>query len=398
MAKRRFLWQLVGLPLRWMMLMAGVGLATLLVMPNLFLPQGKPKIGHYTVSAQEAANSAGDVPKAAEQQFKNIQVLKGVPAEQVIPTMQFISSSLGVECEFCHVEQQMEKDDKKGKQTARKMISMELAINKASFDEKTEVTCYTCHRGSPHPTGTPVLSVDAKLPLHSHEEMDEEHQNLPNAERILDKYLAAVGGVEALKKIRTRVEKGTMEAMGKQFPIEVYCEAPDKRVSVSHLEGWTSVTAFNGQVGWMQGTPGKLHRMSAPERESARIDAELYFPVRVREMYKEFRVAPGEVLDDRATTVVEVRALGRPTLRMYFDQENGLLLRLIRYTETPLGRLPTQIDYGDYKETDGVKIPYRWTLVRPAGSFTIRVQQVQQNVTLDPKWFEAPAGEGIPKS
>ena len=391
MVRRRFLSLLVCPLLRWIMLMAGLGLAPLLVMPNTFLPQD-------TVMAQEAAKSAGDEQKTAEQQFKNIQVLKGVPAEQVTPTMQFISSSLGVECEFCHVDQQMEKDDKKEKQTARKMISMELAINKASFDEKTEVTCYTCHHGSPHPTGTPVLSVDAKPPLHSHEEMDEAHKNLPSAEQILDKYLAAVGGVEALKKIRTRVEKGTLEAMGKQFPIEVYCEAPDKRVSVSHQEGWTSVTAFNGEVGWMQGIPGPLHRMSAPERESARIDAELYFPVRVRELYKEFRVAPGEVLDNRATAVVEARAPSRPTLLMNFDKENGLLLRLIRYTETPLGRLPTQIDYGDYKETDGVKIPYRWTLVRPAGSFTIRVQQVQQNVTVDPKWFEAPGEEGNPKS
>ena len=395
MASRRFFSQLVGLLLRWMMFMAGIGLASLLVMPNAFLPQGKLKIDNYTVMAQEAKKSASDVPKTAEQQFKNIQVLKGVPAEQVIPTMRFISSSLGVECEFCHVEQQMENDDKKEKQTARKMISMELAINKANFDEKTEVTCYTCHRGSPHPTGTPVLSVDAKPPLHSHEEMDEEHKNLPSAEQILDMYVAAVGGGEALKKIRTRVEKGILEAMGKQFPIEIYCEAPDKRVSVSHQEGTTSVTAFNGEVGWMQDIPpGELHRMTAPERESARIDAELYFPVRVREMYKEFRVAPGEVLDERATVVVEARASGRPTLHMYFDRENGLLLRLIRYTETPLGRLPTQIDYGDYKETGGVKIPYRWTLVRPAASFTIRVQQVQQNVTVDPKWFEAPTGEG----
>jgi hypothetical protein len=379
-----------------MMLMAGVGLATLLVMPSLFLPQGVLKIGHYTAMAQEAAKRAGDVPKTAEQQFKNIQVLKEAPAEQVIPAMRFISASLGVECEFCHVEQQMEKDDKKEKQTARKMISMELAINKTNFDGNTEVTCYTCHRGSPHPTGTPVLSVGAKPPLHSHEEIGEEHKSLPSAQQILDKYLAAVGGIEALKKIRTRVEKGTIEAMGKQFSIELYCEAPDKRVSVAHLEGGTSVTAFNGEVGWMQDIPGELHRMTASERESARIDAELYFPARVREMYKEFRVTPGEVLDDRATVVVEVRAAGRPTLRLYFDQENGLLLRLIRYTETPLGRLPTQIDYGDYKETDGVRIPYRWTLVRPAASFTVRVQQVQHNVTLDPKWFEAPAGGGNP--
>ena len=87
MARRRLLSQLVCLRLRWMMLVAGVGWGTLLVMPNPFLPQGKLKIGYHTVMAQEAAKSAGDVPKTAEQQFKNIQVLKGVPAEQVMPTM-----------------------------------------------------------------------------------------------------------------------------------------------------------------------------------------------------------------------------------------------------------------------------------------------------------------------
>jgi hypothetical protein len=354
------------------------------------------KIGHYTVMAQEAPKPP-DAPKAAEQQFKNIQVLKGVSAEQVIPTMQFISASLGVECEFCHVEQQMEKDDKKEKVTARKMISMELAINKGNFDQKTEVTCYTCHRGAAHPVGTPVLSADAKPPMHSHEEMEQEHKNLPSAEQVLDKYLAAVGGAEALKKIKTREEKGTMEAMGKQFPIQVYCEAPDKRVSVAHMQNGPSVTAFNGEVGWMT-IPGGLHRMTTAERESARIDAEMYFPARVREMYKELRVIPGEPVEGHATIAIAARAPGHPGLRMYFDPESGLLLRIIKLTETPLGQLPTQIDYGDYKETDVVKIPYRWTLVRPAGSFTIHVEEVRENVTIDPKWFEAPAEEGSPKS
>jgi photosynthetic reaction center cytochrome c subunit len=105
-------------------------------------------------------------------------------------------------------------------------------------------------------------------------------------------------------------------------------------------------------------------------------------------------VMPRESVDGHAMMVVAAKAPGRPGLRMYFDQESGLLLRLMKYTETPLGRLPTQIDYGDYKETDGVKIPYRWTLVRPNGSFTIRVEQVQQNVAIDEKLFEAPA-EGV---
>jgi hypothetical protein len=265
-----------------------------------------------------------------------------------------------------------------------------LAINRANFDGKVEVTCHTCHRGSAHPVGTPIPSAEAAGP-HSHNELSEVHPNLPSPEQILDKYLAAVGGADALKKIKTRKEKGMMEVSGQNFPIEVYCEAPDKRVSISQMQNARSVTAFNGEVGWLTMANG-VHRMSAPERESARIDAEMYFPVRVREMYKELQVLPGESLEGQATLVVAASGSGRPPLRLYFDQGNGLLLRLIRYTETPLGRLPTQIDYADYREADGVKIPYRWTLTRPSGSFTIRVEQVQQNVAIDGELFVAPSG------
>jgi len=343
----------------------------------------------YRVAAQTQAKPAAEPQKTAEQQFKNIQVLKDIPAEQLIPTMQFITASLGVQCDFCHVEHEMQKDDKKEKQTARKMIAMELAINKGHFDNEIEVTCYTCHRGSAHPVGTPILSADAPKPA-PHDEGAEAHPNLPTSDQILDKYLTAVGGADALKKIKSRVQTGHIEAMGMQYPIEVYSEAPDKRVSVSHPQGSSSVTAFNGEVGWLSIRDG-FHRMTGPEREAARIDAELYFPARLREMYKEFRVGPGEEINGRATYLVSARAEGRPPLRLYFDQETGLLLRLVRYAETPLGRNPTQIDYADYKETDGVKIPYRWTLARPNGVFTIKVDKVQQNVPVDEKLFVPPS-------
>lgn len=354
---------------------------------------------------QPQAKPGSDQLKTAEQQFKNIQVLKNIPAEQLIPSMQFITASLGVDCDFCHVEHQMDKDDKKAKQTARKMISMVLAINKASFEGELEVTCHTCHRGSAHPVAVPILSTDASKPApHGHEEEGEDHEDhakLPSADQILDKYLAAVGGANALMKIETRVLKGTIDAMGSQYPIEIYAEAPDKRISISHPHSGPSVTAFNGEVGWLT-TPGGVHLMSAPEREAARIDAQLYFPVRLRELYKEFHVRPGEEIAGRQTILISARAEARsplrpaqidprPPLRLYFDQENGLLQRLARYAETPLGRNPTQIDYGDYRETNGVKIPYRWTLTRPNGSFTIHVDKVEQNVPIDEKLFVPPS-------
>jgi photosynthetic reaction center cytochrome c subunit len=346
------------------------------------------------LTAQDQSKAGSNAPKTAEQQYKNIQVLKGIPADQLIPTMQFIAASLGVECEFCHVEHQMDKDDKKEKKTARQMIAMELAIDKDHFDGNLGVTCYTCHRGTPHPVAIPIVSVDNAKPA-PHVHGDEGHANLPSADQILDKYLAAVGGAEAIQKIKTRVQKGTIDAMGQQYPIEVFSEAPDKRVSVSHPKsGGTSVTAFNGDVGWLS-IPNGVHRMTAAEAAAARIDAELYFPARVREMYKEFRVLPPEEINGHQTYVLYGTALGLPPLRLNFDQQTGLLTRLTRYAETPLGRNPTQIDYADYRTSGGVKIPYQWTLARPSGAFTIHVTQVQQNVPVDDRLFVPPAeGQG----
>jgi photosynthetic reaction center cytochrome c subunit len=342
-------------------------------------------------------NSTTGAPKTAAEQFKNIQVLKDIPADQLIPTMQFITSSLGVDCNFCHVEHEMQKDDKKTKQTARKMIAMELAINKAHFDNQIEVTCYTCHRGSAHPVGTPILSADmtaasAGSGAHEHEESDSEKANLPPADEIFSRYLNAIGGTVAIEKINSRVETGTLQAEKMQAPITVYSEAPAKRISISRMGGGPSVTAYNGQVGWLT-IPNGIHMMTQPERQAARIDAELSFPAHLSELYKEFAVKPGEEIDGHTTYLLIGKDADplRPVLRLYFDRLSGLLLRQMRLAQTPLGKNPTQVDYADYREVGGVKIPYRWTLSRPNGSFTIQVNDVKQNVPIDAKLFEAPS-------
>ena len=84
---------------------------------------------------------------------------------------------------------------------------------------------------------------------------------------------------------------------------------------------------------------------------------------------------------------------GRPPVRLYFDKQSGLLTRLVRYAETPVGRNPTQIDYADYRDSAGVRIPYRWTLSRPNGRFTIQIKEVQANVPVDDARFAKPSGE-----
>ncbi len=337
-------------------------------------------------------------PKLAEEEFKNIQALKGIPADQVIPSMQFIAASLGVECEYCHVAHANEKDDKKPKVTARKMINMMMAINKDNFEGPREVTCYSCHRGSRDPVATPIITdEDAKPAAEGEKKPGEAKAMLPSAEQLLDKYLAAIGGAEALQKITSRVQKGTITAFGGQhFPVDVYSKAPDKRLSVMHLQGGDSFTGFDGKQGWLS-VLGRVHTMSAAENAAARIDADLYLPAHLKTLYEKFRVDIGEKIDGHETYVVAGRTVGQPPLRLYLDKESGLLLRLVRYAETPLGRNPTQIDYADYRDANGVKAPFRWMLARPGNRFTIQVEQLQQNVAVDDSKFLPPPPSAAPK-
>jgi len=340
-------------------------------------------------SSAQAPAAGVTAPKLAEEQFKNIQSFKGVPADQVVPAMQFISASLGVECEFCHVRGSFEKDDKKPKVTARKMIAMMMAINKDNFEGHRVVTCFSCHRGAADPVGIPIIADEEAKPAEE-KKPGEGKPASPAAEQLFDKNLAAIGGADGLQKITSRVQKGTLTAFGGQhFPIEVYSKAPDKRISIMHIQAGDSITAFDGKQGWLS-VPSRVHMMSAAENDAARMDADLYFAVHVKSLYEKFRVEAGEKIDGHDTYLVLASSEGRPPVRLYFDQQSGLLLRLVRYAETPLGRNPTQIDFADYRDANGVKVPFRWTLARPGNRFTIQVDDLKQNVPVDDSKFAPP--------
>jgi photosynthetic reaction center cytochrome c subunit len=357
------------------------------------------------VGAQSPA--APPAAKTSDQAFKNIRILKGIPADQLIPSMQFISASLGVECDYCHVSGAFEKDDKKPKQTARKMMEMMFAINKDRFEDHREVTCYSCHRGSTHPVAIPIIPAAPNptaylAPGKNADGGDAQGLGAstkaaiapviaPVIDPILEKWVAALGGAASLQKITSRVEKGSADLGGRQFPIDIYAQAPDKRVAVMHLENGDSTTAYNGTVGWLS-VPGRPTQwMSQTEADLSRLDAELHLALRVKEIFSDFRLLPAEKIHDRDVILVQGLREGKPPVNFYFDQQSGLLVRMVRYADTALGLNPTQIDYADYRNLDGVEIPYRWTIARPAGQFTIQVEQVQQNVPIPQEKFAPPA-------
>jgi photosynthetic reaction center cytochrome c subunit len=343
--------------------------------------------------AQSAA-PASTVAKTAEQQFKNIQTLKGVPADQVIPAMQFISASLGVECEFCHVEHAFDKDDKKPKQMARHMIEMQNDINKNSFKGETEVTCNTCHRGSSRPMSFPAVA-DANwkpAPPEAAAATPAAPTAPQNADAVIAKYIAALGGEAALHKVTSLSEKGTAEVGGHATPIDVYAKAPDARVSYMHMPNGDSVTAFNGTAGWLTAPGRPVHDMTPSEAASAKLDATFAFPVNAPKEFSKFRVGRPDKIDDHPVTVVFGMREGQPPVRLFFDDQSGLLVRMIRYADTPLGRNPTQVDYADYRDVNGVKTPYQWTISRPAARFTIKIDEAKFNAPIDDSKFVHPPG------
>ncbi len=342
-----------------------------------------------------SAQSAGDTPKTAEQVNKNIQVLKGIPADQLIPTMQFISNSLNVDCEFCHTQGAFEKDDKKPKETARKMIQMQFAINKENFKGEPEVTCFSCHRGSHDPVRTPIIPDEEPKRAEAPKPAE---NTMPAADQVIDKYVLTVGGAEALQKITSRLEKGTINAGGRQVPIEIWAKAPDKRISIMHTPNGESITAYDGHNGWLGNPGGRPPRDMGPgEADSARLDADFNLPLDLKKMFSQFRVRPGDKIGDHETLQLIGIRQGQPPVRFFFDKDSGLLLRMVRYVATPLGLNPAEIDYADYRTEGGVKIPYRWTLARPMGRFTIQIDQVQQNIPIEDGKFSKPAGSAGPK-
>jgi hypothetical protein len=123
------------------------------------------------------------------------------------------------------------------------------------------------------------------------------------------------------------------------------------------------------------------------------MDADLHLPTHLKAMFSELKAQGTEKVGDRDAFVVVGQRDGKPPVQLYFDQQSGLLVRLVRYGDTALGLLPTQIDYADYHDSNGVKIPYRWTLARPSGRFTIQVSEVKQNIPVDDAKFVKPPAE-----
>jgi tetratricopeptide (TPR) repeat protein len=346
---------------------------------------------HKPSAESEVTRQTSLQPQLAAAAFKNIQVLKTIPSDQLRPAMRFISASLGVECNYCHVEGAFEKDDKKPKQIAREMMRMTFAIDNRSFARSRQVTCYSCHRGSTKPEATPaVASGERSKPTTVTADSNPLPEALPTADQAIARYVQALGGDAAIERITSLHETGTTTGGSKSVRLEVWDEYPDKQISVRHLAAGDAETILSGSQGWTRAPGRPARELDQADLEAAQIDADLHFPLRLRQLCAELRMEYPEELLGHAAYLISCADVGKPPLKLYFDEHTGLLVRLVRYLPTPLGLVPSQIDYGDYRPVGGVNIPFRWTVAEANRSTTTQLEEIEQNVPVDERKFARP--------
>ena len=363
-------------------------------------------VGVASGRAQAVQPGTGEKPQMAEDVFKNIQVLRGIPVKEFMGAMGFFSASLSLNCTDCHVSESSDSwaryaDDTPLKQTARRMVVMMNAINKADFGGTRMVTCYTCHRGGNRPEIIPSLAEQYGTPPPE----DPDRVDIlgkpfagPSADQILDKYIQALGGAQQLNKITSLVGKGTYKGYDTDFAnvqFDVFAKTPDHLAMIAHKVNGDRSTIYDGRDAWVAApdteVPVPVLPLVEGDLDGARVDANLFFPAQIKQNFSKWRAGfPATTVDNHPVQVIEGTTATGSRVKLYFDKQSGLLVRQVRYTNTPVGPIPTHIEYSDYRVVSGVKIPFKWVVTWTDGQTTTQLSSVQPNLPIDAAKFAKP--------
>src|SRR6266478_2556862 len=313
--------------------------------------------------------------KTVEQVFRNIKALNGMPQSQIYPAMRFMAASLGFQCGSCHVitngRGDFPADDKPEKQTARQMIKMVAEINKTLGEGNSLVSCYTCHRGQRSPQGAPALPLPLPAPPAPTGTTPNASSTLPSVDDVLIKYQGAIGGTVAIDRVTSCVTKGTTTtATGQVVRYESEQAAPDKGHEAFTLPDVGGRCAgdsrceyervVNGQQGWLK-SGGGVQELVGEQLADQKLSFLLFGILRLKDQYSSFHVSGRDKINDRDVYIVSAVRSDNKRERLYFDVENGLLSRRISYTRTMIGNIPQQTDFEDYRDVEGLHLPFTIT-------------------------------------
>jgi hypothetical protein len=327
------------------------------------------------------------VQLSAQEKFKNVQILKDLTPAQLFQEMDLMEASLGVGCDYCHVakgnETDFPSDAKSEKKTGREMIQLVLDTNEKFFNKRPVVTCNTCHRGSTNPVG--LVSLPQAMPVFPTPE--HKRPTLPTRDEIVAKYSAAVGKVDK-SALASLSMKGVREGSdGKKTDIEVWQKDGSVRGSTAEM---TEVVTPKG--GWLSTKQEGTKAMSEEQHEASTEHARDFRFVTPEDVPADARVVRKDKIDGHEVYVLQSSMAPKVRQRLYFDAESGLLVRRVLLTSTLLGDVPTQVDYSDYRNAGGFKLPYTMKLdvVAPWNNSTRHYSEIHTNAKVDEKVFEMP--------
>jgi photosynthetic reaction center cytochrome c subunit len=366
---------------------------------------------------------AQDKGPLAEQVFKNIQVLKGIPVDDFMETMGIMAAALQFDCSDCHTNAGTQNvdwaADTPRKRMARRMVTMVTTINKDNFGGRQMVTCWSCHRNRDRPLTTPTMETIYGMPEYQPDDVITQGAGMPQPTTILDKFIEASGGAQRLAGLTSFVGRGTsvgFGGFGGGGDVEIVAKAPDKRSTIILFKEETGrgdqIRTYDGKTGWVR-TPLNVlgeFQLFGSDLDGARFDAQLSFPGQLKQILTNLRTGPPTTIKDlpapssqsslqkdvqldQSHLVDVVQGTGPRNLlvTLFFDRQTSLLLRELRYGAGPIGRVPTQIDYADYRDVNGIKLPFHITYAWLDGRDSIVLNDIKTNVPVNESKFGKPA-------
>ena len=364
------------------------------------------------VSAGQAVAQSTTPISAAKGQtagevFKNVttSTLKGITVADFMGSMGVMAAALAFDCSDCHTGAGTDKvvweADTERKKTARKMVEMVATINRTNFNGVQMVTCWTCHHGRSRPATTIALDMLYGPPNEEKDDVIQAGQGVPTANQILDKYVQALGGAQKVNALTSYIATGTQGGYqrvrgGGQF--QIYAKAPNERAVLITFKDakdrGDQARVFDGKVGWVN-TPRSIlgeYQVTGSELDGLRLDAELSFPGRLKQVLTNPRSGFPDNINGTEVDVVQGTGPGGQLVSLYFDKKTGLLVRELRYSRSPIGRVPTQVDYADYRDVNGIKFPFSYTFSWLDGKDAFQISDVKTNVPIEDSKFGKPSG------
>ena len=320
----------------------------------------------------------------AQEQLKNVQILTGMSRPEVWEVMNQMASGLGVNCQYCHVSEDVASDAKPQKLRGREMMRLVIDLDARHFGGKPVMTCFTCHNGRVQPALMPPLPQAVPREL-----KPVEAKALPAAAAVLQKYVAAVG--REVAPSTTRRFKGTHKSPTAPPVQATVITAGDKmRLDVQLPDGSHLTRVFDAKGGWIRDKDG-VRDLTSQQFDAIRQSSHPFEPFHTSSIGADARVTDSETIGDRHAWVVTTAQA-----RYWFDAERGFLLRRVIYVDSPIGRIPKQTDFDDYREVGGFKVPFftRGMLVDPYLGGTRQAESIEVGVAIAPSDFEKPPRSG----